>query len=282
MNKPRKSWVAVLLTFLAIGLGHIYCGKAQKGIILFVIAQLFTSVGFSFLLLHPPVGIAFSIIITIIFFSYCVIDSYKSAKTHNAIYSLKKYNKWYVYLLCWFLGSIVLSSVTSMTIKNNIVQAYKIPSGAMLQTLQIGDHIICNKFIYKRSEPKRDDVVVFQFPKDPKIDYIKRIIAVGGDVVEIKNKMVLINGSFIDDKHSNFTSSKIMSIEAGPRDNLEPITVPNDSVFVLGDNRDNSYDSRFWGFVKKSKIKGRAKYIYWSWNKDKSAVRWDRIFQNIK
>lgn len=134
-------------------------------------------------------------------------------------------------------------------------------------------------------EPKRQDVIVFKYPKDPKVDYIKRVIAVAGDTISIEDKKILINGKAIEDPHATFLDPSIQGMETGPRDNLPSVKVPEGKVFVMGDNRDNSYDSRFWGFVDLKAIRGKAFILYWSWDIKNpllsldrfTSIRWSRV-----
>lgn len=196
-----------------------------------------------------------------------------------------------------YAEAIVIALVLALFIRTFIVQAFKIPSGSMLPTLQIGDHILVSKFIYglkmpftgsvliSVKEPKANDIVVFKFPKDPKLDYIKRVIGVAGDKVEIRNKKIFINGEPFEDSFGVHLDSRIMPASAGPRDNFGPITVPEGRVFVMGDNRDNSFDGRFWGFVDLKVVRGKAFIIYWSWDVRKpllspgriTSIRWSRL-----
>jgi signal peptidase I len=159
----------------------------------------------------------------------------------------------------------------------------------MKQTLLVGDHIFVNKFIYgvkipfvnktliPLTDPKRGDIVVFEFPEDPDKDFIKRVVGLPGDVVHIVNKKVYVNGKILDDAHTIYMDPHILPPRVQPRDNFGPVSVPPDSLFVMGDNRDQSYDSRFWGFVNLEAVKGKAFIVYWSWNKEKFGVRWDRL-----
>jgi signal peptidase I len=196
-----------------------------------------------------------------------------------------------------YFEAIVIAVLLALFIRTFIVQAFKIPSGSMLPTLLIGDHLLVNKFIYgirmpftgqlliPIKQPKRGDVVVFRFPKDRSIDYIKRVIGVPGDTVEIKDKKVYINDKAIADPHAHFSSPTILNASASPRDNFGPVLVPEGRIFVMGDNRDNSYDSRFWGFVDQREILGKAFILYWSWDIDKpllsvdrfTSIRWNRM-----
>lgn len=189
------------------------------------------------------------------------------------------------------IEAIVIAVVIAMFIRTFIVQAFKIPSGSMLETLQIGDQILVNKFIYgvkipftggktliPGKDPERGDIVVFLYPEDPSKDFIKRVVAVGGDILEIKNKEVFVNGNKVDpEPWAIHTDSRIIPAKFSPRDNLRKIEVPANKLFVMGDNRDNSHDSRFWGFVDLTEVKGEAFMIYWSWNKENWGIRWRRI-----
>jgi signal peptidase I len=196
-----------------------------------------------------------------------------------------------------YAEAIIIALVLALFIRTFIVQAFKIPSGSMLPTLQIGDHILVNKFLYgikvpfsgtvliPIKDPRPNDIVVFKFPRDPKLDYIKRVIAVAGDTVEMRDKKVYINGKPFDDKHGVYSDPRILPASASPRDNFGPVTVPKDHIFVMGDNRDNSFDGRFWGFVDLKAVRGKAFIIYWSWDVQKplfsvdrfTSVRWGRI-----
>lgn len=167
----------------------------------------------------------------------------------------------------------------------------------MLPTLKIGDHLLVNKFIYgirlpftgsllvPFKKPGHGDVIVFRFPKDRSTDYIKRVIGIPGDLIEIKDKVLYLNGVAVADPFAHFTSPEILDGKVSPRDNFGPVTVPQNAVFVMGDNRDNSYDGRFWGFVEQQEILGKAFILYWSWDLEKpllsferfTSVRWSRI-----
>lgn len=194
------------------------------------------------------------------------------------------------------LEAIVIAVVLALIIRAFVVQAFKIPSGSMEPTLLIGDHILVNKFIYgltipftekkffQFKSPRRGDVVVFIYPIDKKKDFIKRVIGVAGDTVMIKNKKIFINGKIYNDPYGVYRDDRIFQEwnPNGNRDNYGPITVPPDSIFVMGDNRDKSYDSRFWGFVSLNKVRGKAFLIYWSWEKFFKNFRFQRIGKLIK
>jgi signal peptidase I len=188
-----------------------------------------------------------------------------------------------------YVESIIIAILIALFIRTFIICAYKIPSRSMVPTLLVGDHILVNKFIYgvkipllrktiiPVSEPKRGEIAVFIFPNDRSKDFIKRVIGVAGDKVEIKNKKIFINDQEMKDPYGKFSDSLILPKSMQPRDNFGPVIVPEKSIFVMGDNRDESLDSRFWGFVNLKDVEGKAFIIYWSWNREEKNLRWERL-----
>ncbi|MEE4266383.1 MAG: signal peptidase I [Desulfobacteraceae bacterium] len=192
------------------------------------------------------------------------------------------------------IEAILVAILIALFIRTFVVQAFKIPSGSMKQTLQIGDHILVNKFIFgvkipywnktilPLKTPQRGDIIVFKYPVDPSKDFIKRVIGVGGDVVESRDKQLYVNQKQVDHEFGVHTDPRILSGVNKPRDNFGPLTVPENKLFVMGDNRDESYDSRFWGFVDLKAVNGKAFIIYWSWDKQNFGVRWKRLGQILR
>ncbi len=192
------------------------------------------------------------------------------------------------------IEAILVAIVIALFIRTFVVQAFKIPSGSMKQTLQIGDHILVNKFIYgvkvpylhetiiPLKNPRRGDIIVFKYPVDPHKDFIKRVIGIPGDEIEIRDKKLYVNQKRVNHDYGVYTDSRILSANVRPRDNFGPVTVPQHSLFVMGDNRDESFDSRFWGFVDYKALNGKAFIIYWSWDKENFGVRWNRLGQILK
>ncbi|MBN2231936.1 MAG: signal peptidase I [Deltaproteobacteria bacterium] len=194
-----------------------------------------------------------------------------------------------------WVESIVIAVIIALLIRAFIVQAFKIPSGSMEPTLLVGDHLLVNKFVYGVQvpltekklfvfrHPERGDIIVFRYPVDGRKDFIKRVVGLPGETVEIRQKQVYIDGVPYDNPHAVFRAPNV--VDQVPRDNFGPVTVPPESVFVMGDNRDRSYDSRFWGFVDYGKIRGKAMIIYWSWNREArrllDKVRFRRLAQII-
>ncbi len=193
-----------------------------------------------------------------------------------------------------YTQAIILAVILAFFIRTFVVQAFKIPSESMLETLQIGDRILVNKFLYGIKEPftgsvvipvkspRRGDVVVFIYPEDPTKDYIKRVIGLPGEKLEIMDKKVYINGKPLNEPYVRFADRIIIPKGVQPRDNFGPVTVPEGQLFVMGDNRDHSYDSRYWGFVDIEKVRGKAFVIYWSWDSGRFNVRWSRLLDGIR
>ena len=187
-----------------------------------------------------------------------------------------------------YAEAAAIAILLALFIRTFVVQAFKIPSGSMEPTLLIGDHILVNKFLYgikipflratiiPISEPKRDDVIVFIYPVDKSKDFIKRVIGLPGDEIKIIDNKVYINGKFYDDTHGFYSNQMRKTDNPSGKDRFGPIKVPDDHFFVMGDNRDHSYDSRFWGFVQSRAVKGKAFMIYWSW------PHWKRFLHMIK
>lgn len=184
--------------------------------------------------------------------------------------------KWLVIIVVsclLFLGSLA----GLLMVRVFIIQPYKITSGAMKPTVLPGDMIICNKTV-SAEDIKRGDIIVFNFPEDKRKTFIFRVVALPGENVEIKQERLFINGEYIEEDYI----SPADSITDTRRENIGPVSVPGNSFFVLGDNRNNSYDSRYWGFVDYSDVIGKITHIYWSWDNENSKVRWERIGMAVK
>jgi signal peptidase I len=192
-----------------------------------------------------------------------------------------------------YAETIIIALVIALFVRSFVVQAFKIPSSSMEPALLVGDHILVNKFIYgirvpvigKKlspfTQPRRGDVIVFIFPKDRSKDFIKRVIGLPGDKVEVKGREIYINDRSIEDPWGVYS----MGSPSDSR-NYGPEVVPSGSLFVMGDNRDNSEDSRYWGFVPLDDVLGKAFIMYWSWDWRASSlvskVRWERIGRLIR
>lgn len=196
-----------------------------------------------------------------------------------------------------YLEPIVIAVFIALFIRTFIVQAFKIPSSSMEPTLLVGDYLLVNKFIYgikipftelklyPFKNPKRGDIVVFIYPKDRSKDFIKRVIGTEGEKVEIIRNKIYINDHLIDDPWGHYSEKNDWLKQLQLMERFGPVVVPKESLFVLGDNRDNSQDSRFWGFVNINAVKGKALVIYFSWDGNAEnlldKIRWKRIAKLI-
>jgi signal peptidase I len=222
-----------------------------------------------------------------------------------------------------YFESIVIAVILALFIRTFVVQAFKIPTGSMEENLLIGDHLLVNKFVFGPTATalerallpmgtiRRDDIIVFKYPEDPDRDFIKRVIGLPGEIIEVREKKVYINGKAQDEPFVHFLQApagasefhEVTSFDV--RERYGPVTVPPDQYFMMGDNRDNSADSRYWGFLRRDYIKGRAVVIYWSYQAGRedyqedgagatvkglisvfahffTRTRWDRMFHVIR
>lgn len=189
-----------------------------------------------------------------------------------------------------YAKAIGTAIILSLVIRASIVQAYRIPSGSMIPTLLVGDHLLANKFIYgiripflhtkvlPVTNPEKGDIIIFPSPEEPDKDLIKRVVAVEGDLIEEREKRIFINGKALDEPYVQHTDRFLSE----RRDNFGPRLVPKGRVFVMGDNRDDSYDSRYWGYVDIKNVKGKAFLVYWSWDGDRKFPRLGRLAHLIR
>ena len=201
-----------------------------------------------------------------------------------------------------YFESICVAVILALFVRTFVVQAFKIPTGSMENNLLIGDHLLVNKFVFAPTltgvedavlpmEPiRRGDIVVFKFPEDPERDFIKRVIGLPGETIELRRKRVYVNDVMLDEPYVRYLSPP--DREGGSafdvREQYGPVTVPEGHYFMMGDNRDNSEDSRYWGFLPQEYVKGRALFVYFSFGDDSGpvgaggGVRWTRIFHQIR
>jgi signal peptidase I len=197
-----------------------------------------------------------------------------------------------------YFESIAIAVILALFIRTFVVQAFKIPTGSMENNLLIGDHLLVNKFVFgpratgleKAILPMREigrgDVVVFKFPQEPERDFIKRVIGLPGETLELKHKKVYVNGTPLDEPYVHFlVPPSAEGQEVAPfdlRESYGPVTVPEGQYFVMGDNRDNSQDSRWWGYLSRDLVKGKALMIYWSFESDRNDYQQDGLGEAIR
>lgn len=201
-----------------------------------------------------------------------------------------------------YFESILVAVVLALFVRTFVFQAFKIPTGSMKPNLLVGDHLIVNKFIFAPTASaienallpmravRRGDIIVFKFPEEPERDFIKRVIGLPGETLELNNQTISINGQPLTEDYAHYLFPPAADGQADSFDirrKYGPVTVPEGHYFMMGDNRDDSQDSRFWGFLPQSYVKGRALFIYWSFDvpDDGSAAgfapRWGRLFHQI-
>ncbi len=199
-----------------------------------------------------------------------------------------------------WVKTAAISLAIVVTFRGVVAQAYQIPSGSMESTLLVGDFLYINKMLYGSEidigfggrrffyhrfpafrQPKPGDIIVFRYPPNPRQDFIKRCVAVAGQTIEIKDKVLYVDGTKRQEPFTHHDDSRIYPREISARDNFGPYIVPAGNVFMMGDNRDNSLDSRFWGPLPLANIKGKAMFLYWSWDGDKFRPRMERMFHGI-
>ncbi len=203
-----------------------------------------------------------------------------------------------------YFESIVVAVILALFVRTFVFQAFKIPTGSMKPNLLVGDHLLVNKFIFAPAASalerallpmrpiERGDVVVFKFPEEPDRDFIKRVIGLPGDTLELKDQTIHINGMPLIEPYAHYLFPPMGDGQADSFDlrrKYGPVTVPDGHYFMMGDNRDDSQDSRFWGFLPASYVKGRALFIYWSFDTPDDGsqptsflgVRWDRLLHQI-
>lgn len=293
-ENKRWPWVAVTLSVIMTGLGHIYCGRIVKGLVLAFISCILIPFLFGALAVsHSSIRIA--LIITALLASsvtwlYAIIDSGYIAKRTKKSYMPKDYNRWYVYVILILLGTGGSSQI-AFNVRTFFLQAFRVPVASNYPTLIPNDRFLANKIAYKNSEPQKGDLIVFTNPQDRRQNYIKRVVAVAGETVEIRNGEIYVNDqklnrqklpqSTLDNIRITIKRDKIEPLEGDVfeeingdakykiflADHKQPadfakITVPDHHCFVLGDNRNLSYDSRQFGPVLLATIKGRAEYLY--------------------
>jgi signal peptidase I len=262
---PKEPWVAVILSFIFPGVGHAYAGKVKRGLAFFSVgvgAQILLA-AYTF---HPStrIGLPFflaGVLVSIAFALYLWIDAYRSAKAWNIQHSAPSRPRWKRALL--ILAALLLFLVLNPTergvryLTENIFQAFEMGQYSMRPTLVPGDRVLIDKRIYERSEPRRGDIVVFRYPLNPTRIYIKRIVGLPGDSVEIRSGHLNIGGREVIEPY----------VKGAPSGDYGPQTVPAEAYFVLGDNRNNSEDSRAFGFVPRRLLLGRATKIYYPFDR---------------
>lgn len=294
--KVRNRWIALLFSLLCPGLGQLYNGNLRWAISAFVLGSLlsiYTVIylfdSFSKLLWALGLGLLFDLVL--------IVQAWREAKRLGAV-ELKPYQRWWIYggfaVLLYGIpdgyGLITPSRFLS----------FQIPSESMVPTLLVGDRLVADGWSFWKNDPKRGEVVVFDYPRDPSIKYVKRVVGIPGDTIEVKQGELYLNGKLVEQERSGRVVDPVggwQPIEftenlGGVRHpvyrtqpmlvtSYGPVTVPHNEYFMMGDNRDRSNDSRFWGFVRRDQIVGRMVYVYFSWDSAAGRLRTERLGNQI-
>lgn len=283
----RRPWIAVFLSLLMPGMGQIYCGSITQGLVLMLTVIMFSTMWMLIMIIDrvregTPIAVSFVawgfvLLATVV----AAIDAYRRARRMRYDYTLKDYNNWGVYLaLLWICGAGTLGF--SAMIKMNLFEAFYVPVNSMVPTIVAGDRVFANKMTYNNQNPEYGDIVLFKNPDDRKVNYIKRVVALGGDTVEIKDGQLLINGNALERERVGTKTVRMDKLEvegdvfresngdaryqifvSGQEKDFGPVVVPDYHCFVMGDNRNYSCDSRAYGYLSLGALKGRLTQIYW-------------------
>ena len=276
LNRP---WLAGLLQIVTPGLGNLYSGRPLRGLILHVAVQgIVLFLGLALLWLPWPVNFLIPIAAAILVTVFVIFDGVRCARTAQPRFSLARHNRWYVYILVVAVLAIVVAPeqvLVGSPTRAYVIQAFAAPTSSMEPTVLLGDHVIVDKSAYAFSEPKRGDIVFYTATDPSPIIFMKRIVGMPGETIEIRNREVFLNGKKIDEPYVQFLRPSTGA--TFNRDSVAPTLIPADAYFLLGDNRDNSLDSRFTGPVQRRQLLGKAKTIYFSSDPVSHKPRWNRI-----
>lgn len=291
----RRPWLALVLSLIMPGVGHVYSGRLPKGLVflfLYFIPIILLQAARAFEFFGPGiVGIAALLTAAPIVHLVAIVDSYCVARHTRADYAMKDYNRWYVYFILVLIYT-ASSLDAALSLRANYFEAFRVPAASCYPTIVPGDRFLANKIAYSHSDPERGDLVVFTNPENRRMNYIKRVVAVAGDTVEVKDGQLYVNDrktqrqlldqSMLDNirirvndeplqgdvyYETNGDAQYKILLTSPPHDkassDFAKMTVPQHHCFVLGDNRNQSLDSRHFGPVPLATVKGRAEYLYW-------------------
>jgi signal peptidase I len=290
LNRP---WLAGLLQIVTPGLGNLYSGRPLRGLLLHVVVQgILFFLALALLWLPWPVNFLIPAAAAIVVTIFVVFDGVRSARSPLADFSLARHNRWYVYILVVAVVAVVAVVVAPERVlvgsptRAYVMQAFPTATTSMEPTVLLGDRVVVDKTAYALSEPKRGDIVFYRATDHPQTIFMKRIVGMPGETIEIRKREVFINGKKIDEPYvqflrpptnGRFTDGTFLRGNGFNGDSMPPTVIPADAYFLLGDNRDNSLDSRFTGPVQRQQLLGKARTIYFSSDPETDKPRWNRI-----
>jgi len=298
-NRNRRWWKAVLLNFGLTGLGHLYSGRPRAGLAIFLGLNIFIlglcllalfGRSLSFLVLALGTGSILGI--------WIIIDAGLSAARAPQPYTLRSYNRWWLYLGLTLCGWLVWPKVVFTVVRHTLVEAFWMPSASMRPTIQVGDYFFVDRRPSAHRMPARDEVIVFESLSQPGVSVVKRAVGLPGDTLMTRDGTLYRNGQAVTEpwtiplgpadtlpliEGTDAMSRSLSDLAHHPTQaNWGPVVVPPGSLYVLGDNRPNSYDSRFWGSLPATRIVGRPLYIYFNLTRgpDGLHTNWQRVGTN--
>ncbi len=282
--KRRKGWLAFVLGLFVPGLGQLYAGYPGRALMMYALPVLALPVAVAVLSLHSlgPLNLLGSLALALVARLVPLFDGLLAARRQAPDYTLRRFNRWYVYAACGLvhIGLTLSVKVPAVSLARISVQAFRLPAGSMEPTLLIGDHLLVDNLAYgvrlpwaeaeswHLADPRRGDLVTLRLPLDRSRVFIKRVIGLPGERVEVRDKLVLIDGRPLQEPYAHHLAGRSRPASSSDLDDTRPTwgpaTVPTGRYFVLGDNRDNSLDSRYFGYVPSRDILGRVRLVYWS------------------
>jgi signal peptidase I len=263
-----------VLQFFLPGLGNLYCGHPYRGIVVFLLYQaIAVSALIAAVWLPRTWNLLLPVGAILMALTLAVVDGVRGARAAEAEFRLRRYNRWYVYLVLYIGIAVVQPIVVGLPLTNVLLTGLT-PTPSMEPTLLVGDRYLTSVIAYRFSNPARDDVVLFSPPHRPELRFVFRVVGLPGETIEIREKSVYINGQRLDEPYAQFVLPSRREI---PGDMGDGTILADNAYFLLGDNRDNSADSRFFGPVPRSQIHGKVRMIYFSWDEDQQRIRWERL-----
>jgi signal peptidase I len=270
--------LAFLLSLVSPGAGHFLVGYVRRG---FMWAIGLAAIGLAVIFTLP-----IALILWMFAASAILIPLGRLACALDTLWLSGTRPPWSILLVSWaalLIGGGVVGPQLAEYYRNHYAQSFTIPSEGMEPTLLVGDYIVTDKSVYRIKTPQRGDIVVFKYPLDEKRDFIKRVIGTPGDVVQVRGRQVFVNGEQLNEPYVKDGTALLQPGDqsCAYRYGCEPTRVPPNSFFVMGDNRENSQDSRYWGFVRRDRIFARAFTIYWSWDGRQHWARFNRVGRTL-